>query len=344
MFYIHQTSCISPQQSFSDIDLEKLNNAADDKLKVIEPTYEGIPLNILRRMGKAVRIGVGAALPMLVQNPDGIIIGTANGGMEDCIKFLNQIIDYNEGMLAPGNFVQSTANAVASQLGLISSNKGYNITHVHRALAFENAMIDAQLMLHENPDSKYLLGGLDEISAYNYNIDYLDGWYKKEKISNTDLYMSNTSGSIAGEGSAVFLVGVFSEKAIAQVQAVQTIHSENVELVLEQLQFFLRKKLRDGEKIDLLLSGENGDNRLVNYYRAIENQIADDVAVARFKHMSGEYPTASSFALWMACYILQNQLVPHHSFKKNAGEKKYQRILIYNNYKGTQHSFILISK
>ena len=102
-------------------------------------------MNILRRMGKAVRIGVGAALPLLdgSSNPDGILIGSANGGMEDCIKFLNQVMEYDEGRLTPTNFVQSTPNAIAAQIGLATLNKGYNITHVHRGLAFENALLDA---------------------------------------------------------------------------------------------------------------------------------------------------------------------------------------------------------
>ena len=78
-------------------------------------------------MGKAVRMGLGASIPLLQNNNEplsGIIIGTAMGGMEDCINFLNQVIDYNEGMLTPTNFVQSTPNAIASQLGLLSNNKG----------------------------------------------------------------------------------------------------------------------------------------------------------------------------------------------------------------------------
>jgi hypothetical protein len=45
-----------------------------------------------------------------------MIIATANGGMEDCVKFLNQIIEYNEGLLTPANFVQSTSNAAAARL------------------------------------------------------------------------------------------------------------------------------------------------------------------------------------------------------------------------------------
>ncbi|MBS1917383.1 MAG: beta-ketoacyl synthase chain length factor [Bacteroidetes bacterium] len=343
MFYIHQITCISPQQTFSDIDLNILNDVADNKLKVIEPSYEGIPLNILRRMGKAVRIGVGSALPLIKQKPDGIIIGTANGGMEDCIKFLNQIIDYNEGMLAPGNFVQSTTNAVAAQIGLMSRNTGYNITHVHRALAFENAMLDAAMMLHENPSANYLLGGLDEISAYNYNIDYLSGAYKKEKISNKDLFTIDSPGSIAGEGSAMFLVNKFSKNAIAEIEALQTLHTDDIDVVKNQLQLFIEKNNASG-KPDLLLSGENGDNRLTDYYTEIENEVAKNISVARFKQMSGEYPTASAYAVWLACMILKDQNIPAHAVKKIGETKKYERIFIYNNYKGTQHSFILVSK
>ena len=62
--------------------------------------------------------------------------------MEDCIKFLNQIVEYKEGLLTPANFVQSTSNAAAAQIALVTKNHQYNITHVHRGLAFENALMD----------------------------------------------------------------------------------------------------------------------------------------------------------------------------------------------------------
>ena len=202
MIYIHQTSCISPQQTFAATDMEQVYDVVNNKLQVIEPVYEGIPTGILRRMGKAIRLGVGTALPLLRNTTvNGIIIGTANGGMEDCIKFLNQIIDYDEGMLTPTNFVQSTTNAIAAQIGLLSANTAYNITHVHRGLAFENALLDASMLLRENRDAQYLIGGVDEISTYNYNIEYLAGWYKKEAVSVTNLYTSASNGSLAGEGA-----------------------------------------------------------------------------------------------------------------------------------------------
>lgn len=348
MLYIHQTSCISPQQTFAGAAIDLLQEAVNNKMQVVEPSYEGIPTGILRRMGKAIRIGVGTALPLIRANShpiDGIIIGTANGGMEDCIKFLNQIIDYKEGMLTPTNFVQSTTNAIAAQIALLSSNKGYNATHVQRGLAFENALLDAMMLLKENSAANYLAGGVDEISAYNYNIDYLDGWFKKEPLAAKDLYTSGTPGSLAGEGSATFLVNAVKEGALAAVTGIQLLHTANEGLAADQLKLFLQKQLPAGEKIDLLLSGEDGDSRMQPYYTAFETVVGTASNVARFKHMTGEYATASAAALWLACNILQQQQLPAHMIKsQTASTKDFRRILICNTHKGRQHSFILVEK
>ena len=344
MFYIHHTSCISPQKTFADIDIENAKYPVENKLLVVEPVYESIPLNILRRMGKAVRISVGAALPIYEENTDGIIIGTANGGMEDCIKFLNQIIEYDEGMLTPTNFVQSTSNAIAGQIGLLTTNKGYNCTHVHRGLAFENAVIDADMLLKENPSNKYLLGGVDEISDYNYNIELLGNWYKKEKISGSNLYELDTLGTIAGEGVAMFAVSNLQSNAVAKLQSIRILHSEDENQVAETVQKFIHQNTNPGEKIDLLLSGENGDNRFLKYYEACEKVAGKEAAVGRFKHIFGEYPTVSALAVWLACYIFKKQPMPDDLLKYPSAKKEFNKILIYNNYKGIQHSFILLSK
>ncbi len=365
--YIHQTTCISSQQTFSNINLEKLNVSENNVLNVIEPKYENIPLNVLRRMGKAVRMGIGAAMPICNANKiDGIIIGTANGGMEDCIKFLNQIKTFEEGKLTPTNFVQGTPNSIASQLGLITKNNGYNITHVHRGLAFENALIDAQMYLSENCDNNILVGGIDEISSYNYNIEKLGGWYKNEKINNTELYNTKTNGTIAGEGVAMFLVNNNPEKAIAKISAIKTFHTNNEIEVAKQLELFLKN---NNEQIDVFISGENGDNRLQKYSDICENivnrhaelisassfafkteipkQVRNDakngdVSIVCFKHFCGEFPTASAVSLWLACEFIKSKNIPNHFIKNSVNEASFNKILIYNNYKGEQHSFVLL--
>jgi hypothetical protein len=350
MFYIHQTTCISPQETFLQGIPVALKEPVDNLLKAIQPSYEGIPAGILRRMSKSVKMGVGAALPLGGQfPPNGILIGTGDGGMEDSVRFLQQILEHNEGILAPGHFVQSTPNAIASQMALLSLNKGYNITHVHRGLAFENALTDASMLLKEYPANNYLVGGIDEISSYNYRLQWQDGWYKKETASGKSLYESNSPGSIAGEGAALFLVNNSPVNALSKVKAITTLHSRDEDTVRAQLLLFLERHLPAGKNIDLLLTGENGDNRTLKWSALCEAAMDPPVTIARYKHMSGEYPTASAFALWLACTLQGDVELPAHMRKEqpanvNPMKKDYSHILLCNNYQYSQHSFILIEK
>jgi hypothetical protein len=345
MPYFHESICISPQVTYAEPDLTQIIVSVDNFLKVLEPDYPGIPAGVKRRMGKSVRMAVGAALPLLQKypHPDGMIIATANGGMEDCIKFLNQIIEYNEGLLTPASFVQSTSNAAAAQIALVTKNHQYNITHVHRGLAFENALMDTVMSLKEYPDRAFLLGCTDEISAYNYNIDSLAGWFRKEPVLNTALFETSENGTIPGEGSFMVWMNNEREGATARLDAVRTIHSEDPDMVLHVMKKILSENFAPGEMPDLLLTGENGDGRLLKYYDAVESAFQDSVPVGRFKHLCGDYCTATSFACWLSFHILSDGKIPPLMLKKNAGEKTVRRILIYNNYRGAQHAFILVS-
>lgn len=331
MLYIHHTSSISPQEGNG-----RPKGPVNNLLKAIEPRYEGIPANVLRRMSKSVKMGVGAALPLLKHAPDGILIGTGYGGMEDSIRFLNQIIDYDEGVLTPGTFVQSTANAIASQLGLLHRNTGYNITYVNRGLSFESALLDAAMLVREQPGTSWLAGGVDEISAHNYRFEQAEGWYKKEDLTGKDLYAVDTPGTIAGEGAALFLLNGDPAGAIARIQKIALLGGEEEEIVRSAL-----TELLEGQRPDWLLSGENGDSRAQHWYRIAESAVGPHTGIARFKHLCGEYPTASAFALWLACNLPAT--MPAHLVKR-AGIDTPRRILLYNNYKFTQHSLILLEK
>jgi hypothetical protein len=295
-------------------------------------------------MGKALRMGVGSAMELLsAHHADGIIISTSDGGIEDSIKFLTQIIEYQEGRLTPTNFVQSTYNAIAGQLGMITKNTGYNATHVHRGLAFENALLDAVMRLREHPKHTYLVGGVDEISARNARIEALAGWYKEAIIPNTEIYNSNTIGAIPGEGSAMFLVNNQAEGATAKLAGLNLLNSEDENVIAQQLHLFLEKNL-NGAQVDLFLSGENGDNRFTKYYEACEKVIDPATSIARFKHMTGEFQTAPALACWLATWFVNNPDVPAHMIKRQGSTKAINNVLVYNNYRGAQHSFMLISK
>jgi hypothetical protein len=311
MLYIHHSSCIHPQK-----DLDSPAAPVNNQLKAVEPGYEGIPRNVLRRMSKSVKMGIGAALPLLKYAPEGILIGTGYGGMEDSVRFLNQIIGYEEGLLTPGTFVQSTANAIASQLGLLHHNRGYNITYVSRGLSFESALLDAAMLVKENPGKNWLVGGVDEISDHHYRFECAEGWFNQ--------------GVIAGEGAAAFLVNDRPADALAKINRIVGLGGAGEDVLRAALTGIL-----DGRAPDLLLSGENGpsgengDPRTRKWYGIVESMMGPGTEIVRFKTFCGEYPTATAFALWLAC---------------NPPDTRARHILIYNNYKFTQHSLILLER
>lgn len=336
MLFIHESSCISPQDG-----LYAPKDPVNNLLKAVEPQYHGIPGNVLRRMSKSVRMGAGAGLPLLGQSPQGILIGTGYGGMEDSIRFLNQIVDYDEGALAPGTFVQSTANAIASQLGLLQHNNGYNITFVNRGLAFESALLDAAMHVRERPDTVLLTGGVDEISPHHYRFETAEGWYKKEAVGQADFYSAGSPGSIAGEGAVLFLVSGKRQGAVAAVRELVLLGGEDEQTLETALKGLLSRHLPAGQGPDWLLSGENGDSRALRWYQIAESAAGAGAGIARFKHLCGEYPTASAYALWLACHF--PAAPPAHLVKRPA-TRPPRHFLLYNNYKFSQHSLILVEK
>jgi hypothetical protein len=341
LLYFHDSSCISPQQTFPLADISVARFPENNILEVTEPEYSGIPAGILRRMGKAIRMGVGASLPLLKNHPvNGIIIGTANGGMEDCIKFLNQIIEYNEGRLTPGNFVGSTANAIASQIGLLAANKGYNNTHVQSGLSFENTLLDAAMVLKEKKDHNYLVGGVDEISAYNYNIDKLAGWYKHQ---HTEYFYDETEGNIPGEGAAIFIVNNDPNNAAGSLEALDIFHTEDEIELAERVKEFKENFSSITEPVDLIITGDDGDIRYKKFYEPWQS-LAGNATVARFKHISGEYATASAIAVWIALQLLNGMDLPEHMLSKPGESKSFKRILIVNHYKKHQHSLMMLGR
>jgi hypothetical protein len=146
----------------------------------------------------------------------------------------------------------------------------------------------------------------------------------------------------------MFLVNGKEEGAVARIRALETVHTPDAATagaaVKKALQRFLATHIPEGETVDLFLTGENGDNRLLHFYTACESLMPGTTGIARFKHMSGEYPTASAVGLWLACRIIQTgEWPPVHMIKRIPKGPELRNILLYNSYKGLQHSFILVS-
>ncbi|MCF2447531.1 beta-ketoacyl synthase chain length factor [Dyadobacter sp. CY345] len=347
--FIKDLYCISPQRTFDDTFFENEPKVYyGNRYEALEPAYgKLIPAGLLRRMGKAVRMGVGAGLPLIQRNSDldGIILGTANGGLEDCLKFLNQIVDYNEGTLTPTNFVQSTPNAVAGNLALMSKNTGYNNTHVHKGLAFEAALLDAILLLEDKKLTSLLVGGIEEISDYNYNIDFLAGSFKTEETDSNLLLHSNTPGTVCGEAAVMFVVEAEkSENSLAEIVDVEQISYADEEKLRAKLTYFLNRNNIQPAEIDALILGFSGDIRNDYWYKWLNQEFFPESAVYSYKNLTGDFPTASAFATWLGVQLLNGKQLPDNTLYAEKSGKPAEKILIYNHHKGVQHGFILLSK
>jgi len=342
--FITDLTCISPQRTYDGaFHREDVVQHDTNLYEAIEPDYlDVVPKALLRRMGRAVRMGTGAGLTLTERNKDidGVIIGTANGGLEDCIKFLNQIVQYSEGKLTPTNFVQSTPNSVAGNLALLTANTGYNNTHVNMGLAFESALLDAKLLLDEGTAHRLLVGSVEEISGYNYNIDTLKGCFKKEIVNSENLLLSNTPGSVTGEGASMFIMSDSSENAFAEIVDVAQVSFPQVNdlaVVINRLLNSHQMKMQD---VDAVILGRNGDNRYDHWYDVVQDFFPSQ-ALYVYKNLVGEYPTASGFATWLASNILQGNKIPSQAVLRS-GDRPTKNVLIYNQYYGKQHGLILL--
>ena len=113
--------------------------------------------------------------------------------------------------------------------------------------------------------------------------------------------------------------------------------------IKEQINSFLDSQSVSMDDIDLLITGRNGDYATDKIYRDLESSVFNNIMYINYKDLCGEYPTSTSFALWLAAGIIKNRKVPASIKKENAQQGKIKTILVYNHYENIHHSLFLIS-
>lgn len=348
--YIRSAASISPQQTFRQENfLTEPVVYAGNRLQAIEPDYTKlIDPKSLRRMSRVIKMGVTAASACLQEtgetDPGAIITGTAFGCMEDSDFFLKQVIGRNEDSPPPTPFIQSTHNTVGAQIALMLKCHHYNNTFAHGGIAFENALLDAILLLKDGDAKNVLAGGIDEITESSYAVMSRFGLYKNGLASNLELYNNNSKGTIAGEGAAFFLLSSAQENAAVQLEGISSFYKpKDTKQIEQQVLSFLQTHSITTKDIDLVITGRNGDNREDGIYEQLQGSVFRDNQLLHYKNLCGEYPTAVSFALWLAVNILKTGIVPGVTSYAGSNKSKPKRILIYNHYRQIHHSLILVS-
>ncbi len=349
--YIRSSACISPQNTFgNDNFLTEVVEYNGTRLKAIEPDYkEFVDPKLLRRMSHIIKMGVAAAMDCLKKGdtkmPGAIITGTAYGCLEDTVTFLTRTIEQQEELLPPTAFIQSTHNTVAAQIALILQCHNYNNTFVHKGISFESALLDATMLLKENEADNILVGGTDEMTDTSFTILSRLGLYKRWPVSNLNLYATKTRGSMGGEGAAFFLLtDRVSENNLAELTAIRTIYKpENLAVIEKKVIAFLEENNLTMEDIDLVITGKSGDTAHDDIYEQLNHSLFDNTNLANYKHLCGEYPTSSAFALWLASNIVKNETIPETVIERSIKKITPKTILIYNHYQKIYHSLMLVS-
>ena len=345
--YIRATGNISPQLSFSQL-LEQPAVYHGNRLACIEPDYAKlIDAKMIRRMSRIIKIGVAAAIECLKESdvpmPGAIITGTAYGCLADTDLFLTKMVENREELLTPTSFIQSTHNTVGAQIALLLKCHNYNNTFVHRGFSFESALLDAVTFIKDQLAKDVLVGAVDEITNTSHIILSRFGLYKNNLTSNLDLFKTESKGTIAGEGAAFFLLADQpSGKDYAELKALHTFYKPvDFAETEKNIKSFLSSQSVSINDIDLVICGRNGDIKNDRVYQELQQLLFANKTQIDYKHLCGEYPTSSAFALWLAANILKSAKVPD-VFEKKYSSEKLKSILIYNHYRNIHHSLYLL--
>lgn len=348
--YISGAACISVQPTLEPDFFENLkSDLSQNIIYAQQPSYkEFIPPAQIRRMSKVVKMSTVTSKKAMeeagMEMPDAIIVGTGMGCTEDSEKFLRNVIQNNEDHLTPTNFIQSTHNTVAGQIALGLGCHAYNFTYVNSGSSLEFSLLDAKLQIENEEAHNVLVGAADETAHRTSELYQLAGIVKKQEEFPVDLLKCETSGVFWGEGSAFFALNdKISAETYAQLQGVTMANHLKVDETEAFIVDFLAKNDLKPADIDVLMLGFDGEGTSKKYYEKAQETFTE-TCQTYYKHLSGEYNTASGFGFFLANHILKKQQIPEIVKISGNCDDNIRNVLIYNNYFGNEHSLILLKK
>ena len=118
----------------------------------------------------------------------------------------------------------------------------------------------------------------------------------------------------------------------------------STEVLEGELTDFLSKNDISYNDISIFINGVSGDMDNDKLLSELATKRFQHIPEIRFKHLCGEYCTASSFGLWMGASILKKQEIPSGvQFNKASVPSFVKTALLVNQYMGKNYSFILLA-
>ncbi|MDR0694739.1 MAG: beta-ketoacyl synthase chain length factor [Prevotellaceae bacterium] len=325
--YLTSIGLISPQRTFENDFSCSLPTANAAILPAIEPGYKGLinPVQ-LRRISRILKLGLGAA-QLCINNagglkPDAIVVGTGLACVNDLEIFLKSIIEAGEQSLSPIPFINSLHNTVAAQIARTLKIQTYNNTHCHRGASFENALLDALMLLCEKQYRHVLAGGIDEFSMHYYKL------------------LENPV--TAGEGAGFFLLSdAPAATTSAKITAVATFYRPEADFISQ----FLAEHHTPAHQLNAVVLGTNGNPHDDAVYKRLTDDFFPPAAqLIAYKHLCGEYHTANAFALALTARALAAGAFPAPAVLRPGASGTLQKVLLYNHYQNCNHTLVLVER
>jgi len=204
--------------------------------------------------------------------------------------------------------------------------------------------LDAKLQIADGEAENILVGSTDEQTQRTMELYQLNKTIKKEEDLPIDYLNSTSNGVVWGEGASFFVVGKDkTESTYAQLKDIHIVNTLELDKIYSFIEDFLSKNNLSQEDIDAVILGFSGDAKSDVYYNKAA-ELFTGSSLLYYKHLSGEFNTASGFSTFIACHILKNQEIPEVMMISDLKKQTIENVLLYNHLGGNDHSLVLLGK
>lgn len=282
--YVNAVASTNP---FGEADVTKQQQLNVDYISPeLKPVIKKVCGQPLRQASHLVELGVIGAqtlnlkLGKLLNKNSRLYTATGMGDISKNLKLFNQVSPPVNGLAAPFDFINSSANTTAFYVAKILELNGRNLTVSRDEFSFETALQLAASDLMSGDSQTALVGGFDEKS--NSSCTHFN-----EMLVNDNL--------IPGQGSGWMYLSTTNEKALGEISSpikINTDYSTSIkdwsskiyEMIENKLDITIPNKILPGYKIN-----ESELNEILNKFKNCTEE--------NYIKYSGTYYTASAFGI-----------------------------------------------
>ncbi len=266
----------------------------------LDQVSENLPPQLIRRLKRLPRMTLSLAV-MAHKNagfadlkPDSVFMGTGWGALSETHDFLARLHASNEQFPSPTDFVGSVHNGPASQAAIMFGATGANITASGGDYSFEEALLAADLMVHDIERPALIIGADEGHAVFSPLFD-----------------ASVEPGTTLADGGGAFCVNRVTKGAKCCI-SVPFFADSKADKVIEALVASLgaRENGQCGHALVLVgipaaMQGE-GETQLEEFLALAKLS----APVIRYRRFTGEFTSASAVATAFAASFLEAGVIP----------------------------------